>query len=530
MINSTYEYKQSIIRSFPPMEPGAIGLPLVNYHYWSDLVIADMARVFYLPVSHLFFQYFPLLISLATSLVVYIVMRTWGGSVVASRWALFLLFFSGDSAYIIYYLIHQNLSFTTPAIDNGVTQFFNMPHAFAKMIFLTGLIPLHLWITQKKNAWGILSVIFFAPLFGFKVYYGLFAAFGFSLLVSGKVMSSFIRVLKKEGMVKSLISTIVKNKLPLLFLLLFAGISSLIYFPPNSGSGGLIFSPLEWPKLLLGEQALNFREWWLRMQVYEQAGNTRNIFIFNTLALIIALISIHGTRLLGFIPDKKLYKHLRMEGILFFVPGILLFTFLGFFTLQESGLFNVFNFFVVSLVILSLFAAFTLSEISQKRVRWAKIFIFLFVLITVPRVIFEVGNFVNSYTKANYHVISNDEIEALAFIEKETPRDSIIQSHPKNRLDSITPYVSYFSDRSTYFTGGGLMATHNQPTEDRERMITELFTQPNANELAQNMKELQIHFIYLQKEKEQEVELVDESPHLKTFFENKGVIIYQYVQ
>ena len=74
------------------------------------------------------------------------------------------------------------------------------------------------------------------------------------------------------------------------------------------------------------------------------------------------------------------------------------------------------------------------------------------------------------------------------------------------------------------------MATHNQPTEDRERMITELFTQPNANELAQNMKELQIHFIYLQKEKEQEVELVDESPHLKTFFENKGVIIYQYVQ
>jgi hypothetical protein len=50
-------YIQSMTTHFPPIEPGYAGMDLLNYHYWSDLVISEFARVWLLPITHLFFQY-----------------------------------------------------------------------------------------------------------------------------------------------------------------------------------------------------------------------------------------------------------------------------------------------------------------------------------------------------------------------------------------------------------------------------------------------------------------------------------------
>lgn len=520
-------YIQSIIRSFPPQEPGAVGLPLINYHYWSDLVIAELSRVFTLPVNHLFFQYIPLLISTITGLLLIQVIKTWKGSVLVIRYALFLFFFVGDGGYLIYLLLHHTLAFHTPAIDNGLSQFLNMPHVFAKMIFIAGLIPLHLFITSKKNSYGLLTVLFFATLVGFKVYYGLFAALGFSLVVAVFFLKALLSNFKKRKSFTVLFKTIKEQRIPLILLITFAVISSLIYFPANSGSGGLFYSPLEWPKIFLGEEALNFREWWLRQQVYVAAGNTRNVLIFNALALIIAAICIHGTRLLGLLPTKLLLKTLKLEGALFFIPGIILFTFLGFFTLQKSGLFNVFNFFIVSLIGLSFFAAFRLADITQKKSVLAKAFLILFIVISVPRTGYEIYNFVNLYSEGKYQLISNDEIVALKYLRENTKKESVVQSHPGNSIDSITPYVSYFSDRPTYFTGGGLLETHNQPTERRKKRLNAIFKEPNVTEFATSMRNTKVNYVYLRKLDEEKLPFGQEKPHLTTIFETSTVIIYR---
>ena len=50
-------YIEGIVKNMPPSEPGAYPAPLKNYHYWSDLIIGDFARVWHLPVIHLFFQF-----------------------------------------------------------------------------------------------------------------------------------------------------------------------------------------------------------------------------------------------------------------------------------------------------------------------------------------------------------------------------------------------------------------------------------------------------------------------------------------
>ena len=61
--NNTYDgvmhlsYIESIVRTFPPREPGSYILPLANYHYLGDLFMAELVRIWRIPISHIFFQY-----------------------------------------------------------------------------------------------------------------------------------------------------------------------------------------------------------------------------------------------------------------------------------------------------------------------------------------------------------------------------------------------------------------------------------------------------------------------------------------
>ena len=52
-----------IVKTFPPFQPGMFGVIVHNYHYWSNLVIAELIRVFHLPLIATQYQYSTLLIS-----------------------------------------------------------------------------------------------------------------------------------------------------------------------------------------------------------------------------------------------------------------------------------------------------------------------------------------------------------------------------------------------------------------------------------------------------------------------------------
>lgn len=520
-------YIQSMVYSFPPEEPG-INAPLVNYHYWSDLVIAEFARVWHLPVIHLFFQYFVPVISLVTGIAVYLLIQLWGGSKTVARWALFLLYFGGDAAYIFMLLLHQQLSFSTPAIDNGILQFLNMPHAMAKMIFITGLIPLWYWVKNNDNKFGVITILLFAALVGFKVYYGIFVALGLLFLFGTKVLQSIYTKSRKYGIGQGIGLTFKEYKTTIGLLLIFGVCAAAIYFPPNKASGGLFFAPLEWPKLLLASGSLDFEEWWLRRQVYESVNNIKALVLYDAVAVGIALVAIYGTRLLGFIPNRALIKNLGAPLTLFFVPTTLIFNFLGFYTLQESGLFNVYNFFVVSIVILSLFAAFTLARIQKIKII-GPIFAIIFIVATVPRVLHEGQSFIRSYTTDfnSSAVVSNSELEALIYLKENTERDAIIQTHPRNGWDQITPYSVFFAQRNSYITGAVLLETHNQPTEERTKELVLLFDAPNSGEFAQKMKELNISYVLVKKDDDQKIALPIDKTFLKTPFENSEYMILE---
>jgi hypothetical protein len=517
-------YIQALTTNFPTTEPGAYLLPLKNYHYWIDLNMAELSRVWRLPDSILFFQFMPLFISVITGTVTYLLMRLWSGSKNAGVWALFFLYLGGDAAYVFMLYMHHIFGFYTPAIDNGITQFLNMPHAAAKMIFTAGLIPFFYWIKTGKKKWGILMLLLFVSLVGFKIYYGLFVAFGLGLVIVGRIVVSLITQRKSKAFITHVLR---QESFSMILLVVFAIIAAMIYLPPNSGSGGLLFYPLEWAKIFLGQSNLDMREWWLRMQVYVQAGNIRNIIIYDAFAIIVTLICIHGTRLLGFFPTKKLARILGWEHILFFIPGIILFHIFGLFTLQAAGSFNVFNFFVVSGVIMALFSAFLCYELMLKNAVWAKVLVLIIVLLTVPRAFYEVYAVTNTMLYNSKPEVTKDELHALQFISKNTPKDAIIQSHINNKLDTMTTYVSYYSERKTYLSGITMIASHNQPIEPFEKELKTAFTIQDEGMFANRIKKDNIKYLYIQKDPSQKTPFGQKSIHGIKVYENNSVIIYK---
>ncbi len=517
-------YINALKENIPPHEPGAYLLTLKNYHYWIDLNIAELSRIWGISELHIFLQWMPPFISLMTGAATYILMYVWTKSKKASLWALFFLYLAGDAAYLLMLLLHQTFGFHMPSIDNGITQFNNMPHAAAKMIFTASLIAFYYWIKGNDKKWGVLTVALFASLIGFKVYFGLFVAFGLGLVVVGKIIKSFFRNKKKRNIV---LSALMQNASSIVLFFLFLFIAAIIYFPANAGAGGLDWYPLEWPKIFLGPNNLDVREWFLRMQVYESTGNIRNIVILNCIAVIVGLICIQGTRLIGLVPTKKLAKLLGWEHLLFFIPGIMLFHILGLTTLQRSGSFNVFNFFVVAGVVMSLFTAYFCYELSLKKNWVIRIVVVLIVILTMPRAVYEVHSFITSMRTHNHMIVPMDELQALEYVRNNIPKDAIIQSHNNNALDRRTTYVSYFSDRATYLSGVDMISSHGQDIREFEKEIDMLFTLKDEDIFIKKLKKNNISYLYLQKTPQQQLSFPLYKKKLIKLFENKSVIVYK---
>jgi len=513
-------YIWSMTKNFPPLEPGAHLLEIKNYHYWSDLIIADLVRVWHIPLIHTYFQYFTSFISFLTFLTAIVFVKEIGGERKMMNWFLFFLIFSGDAAYIFMLLLNGVWGFHTPAIDNGAMQLLNLPHATAKVVFLVGLLLFFRSFKNKNILLSILTGLLFASLFGLKVYFALFIALGLASLFIYKVAKENINIFHRpKKIVEDNINFILIN---IVFILLGA----LIYFPTNSNAGGLGYYPLEWPKIFLGAQNLNIESWWLRRATYEASSSYLHLAVMDIFAIFVTLISIYGTRIIGFLPSRQIINFFTLEKYIFFIVPILVFQILGLYTLQESGGFNVFNFFSVSTVILALFGAYYMSRL-QKRPLHILIALVIITL-TIPRAFHET-ELALSNLKEKFYVynLSKDEHDALNFVRTNTEKDAVIQSHPSNERDRFVAYISFFSQRYSYLAGVEYLNSHNQDISDLKDNISYLYSDKNRQNIADSMQELNIDILYIQKKEDQEYSRFYNLKGLEKIYENGEVVIFE---
>jgi len=486
-------YIQSLIQQFPPSEPGAVGLPLVNYHYWSDLVMADLARVWQLPVSHLFFQYIPLLLAvLTTSLFIALIKLLKGGSK-AVIVGIFLLTVGSDATYLITQVLHGNWGENVASLDSGVSFYFNMPQVFARTIFTAVLILLIEWRRTRHLLTGLLVVISISSLFGFKVYYALYSTVGFIFVILFQWVET-LRIAKRTLDWKSALVQALRHEFwSFILVVLLAVLSLSIYLPTNQGAGGIRYSFFEWPHLLLSADNIKYDDWFLRMQVYEAAGNTRNIIIYNLFAVALTAVAVYGTRLVGIIPLFRLKSKTWQMLAVFLLPTNLLFIILGLFTLQTSGGLNIYNFLIVPIVSFNLFAAFNLSKLGTKL--FVPVFV-AFLLMTSPRSIMQLQSYLARYSahKPDF-TVSTTELAALNFVKQTAPVSAVVQLIPLSNQERLTPYVAYFTQRSSYIAGVEMLKSHNQPTADRIDQLTFALNKKQVTEKIEAFRSLGITYL-----------------------------------
>lgn len=488
-------YIQSLATHFPPQEPGAAGLPLVNYHYWSDLVLADIARVWRVPVIHLFFQFAPLLLSvLTTALFVYLIKKL-GGATKSLAVGLLLLTFGGDAAYVITLILHGTWAQDVSSLDSGVSFYFNIPQVFARFVLITIILLLLEWWKTKKRVLGIVIILLIASLTGFKIYYALYAVLGFCFVIGFEWVQSFIKHIQEGTMFSAIQKTVAGHWHSLALLAVLATLMFAIYLPTNHGAGGLTYSFFEWPHLLLSADNIDFRDWFLRMQVYTAAGNTRNIVILNLLAVLLTGIAIYGTRMIGMVPLFRPRSEEWLKLLIFFVPTNLVFILLGLFTLQTSGGLNIFNFLIVPILSFNLIAAFNLERLPNK------LFIVAFVLLcvfTIPRSALQLSEYGNRYYRGNAdYVVSSAELEAFTYIRSSAPETAVIQAAPSNGYALSTPYISFFAQRPSYVSGVGLLESHNQPSRARLAVFNEIIALPDGNDRSAALQQLGITHLFI---------------------------------
>ncbi len=493
---------EAMKETFPPEEPSSSGLAVVNYHYWSDLFISDLSRTFRVSPLFLFFQWQPLLLSFFTSLAVYELIKmftekeTSTFQTVASVCALLFLIVGSDSGWVFPLYLKGVFTFEYPAIDNGPTQFLNMPHTFGKLfLFVVGIIFLE-WRKSKKISTLVLGFLLAAVSFGLKVYFGIALALGFlfSLIADGVQILFQTRKVGVLGL----------RRLVPLFLsgLIFLGAFAAIYLPVNKNAGGLSWYPLEWPKLLINRDHFDWTTLQYKMAIAAYLHNQPKIVFYNGALVVIGLIAIYGSRAVGFITSKKSLRLFGMHGFLFFMLPAILFTGIGFTTLQVSGGFNVFNFFAVSMSSLVLSLALLCAQIWNKNRVIAFGWILFLLAFSLPRSIFEISSMFSRYRDGFDRVtLSRAEQEAFTTLRSLPLEESeSVGASLENPLEGKSTYIRAMSGKPVYLAGKYVLETHNQPYLEKENKLKTLFSMSDQAAFGNLASEMNIRYIWVDSE------------------------------
>lgn len=474
---------KQIIDRFPPYEPGMYGVIVHNYHYWSNLVIAELIRVFHLPLPATQNQYAPTFISLFLGLTLIAF-----GKIIKARnsliaWLLFFLYFGGDFVYMVIFTLGKGLNFNMSSLEDGARFLVNPPRAFSIVIFFAGLSLLTLWIKKKDSYTGILTAMILGSLIGFKVYTGLFALTGLAGLG---------------------IYFLYKKNFRMLAILLIAPILSLaIYLPVNASSGGLFFTGLWIFDNFIVQKDLGLLQWELAKVNYQEHHSWLRVTQYETTFIEIYLVATFGSKLLGLFQTKKSLAPLPKQLHIFLVSGLIVNLILGLFFQQSTGGSNTFNFLVSVFLIGSIYTALTCTYLTHRfNKKFAVFLIVLIMLVTIPRVTYESVKNLKQIATQQGSLIDKDELNAYQYLRQNTTTNSLILVDTSNLpLSHDSPFMSLFTDRHIYLSGQGILASHGINYAEREKVINNLLTTDNPQITRGIINQNKIDYIVLSAQK-----------------------------
>lgn len=465
-----------LVRRFPPFEPGLVDVVVRNYHYWSNLVTAELIRIFHLPILQAQFQYVYLLMSFLLGGVAYTLAKKLNFSSYAVVLLVYLQYFSSDILYLFTFITRRVFDFTIGPLEGGVEFLENPPRAFSIVVALCGVLFLKLWLGDKKVRTGIITAILFGSIIGFKVNTAIPVYAGIAIL-------SLFLVVKREFRI-------------LLILILTGGLALFVYLPVNVASGGLLFTPFWITRDFAVHPDLHLSNFELARQTYLFHSNWLQALRMDITMMFLFLLAQFGIKNIGWFLAKGLLKQLGLPFYIFLYVSMISGVVLGTFFYQKSGGGNIFNFFLASSLLLSIPAVFILGKLLNISLQIRIIFVILLLTVTIPRWMYRNQSFLY-YFKQTSPIIHIDELKAMDSIRSNTSPKEVILVFNDGNWDSEYPYVGVFTQRDMYLSGQGILKSHGiYEYKDREWVKKIILTSNNADQVKNLLKKNSIDILY----------------------------------
>lgn len=462
---------KSILESFPPHYPGITGQTLHNYHYWSNLVIADTVRVFHVDQILLQFRYSGVLLSLSLGLA--LIALSWRLSVkpVFTRWLLFFFYFGGDMIYLIPLIQERVLSFPGSSLEDGIRFLSNPPRSYAVVIVLVWLSLYSLW-REKLDVRKIITLsLLLSATVGLKVYLAFF-------LLTGLVALALYDFIKGK-----------RNTLMLLTVSLI--LSAIVYLPVNAEAGGLYFVKFWRFENFISQPGFSLIHLDMARMIFEQDNKHFKALLYDLLFMAIYMVCIFGTKLIGLIPIRGASSRFPFYMHLILVTSLIIHFIIGSFFQQNTGGSNTFNFHVNVFLFLSLYAALVLTKLQEILIKRKLIYAFITIIVivmTLPRAAYEMNEHIKR-VRDLYPIVEPDTQKVIDYL-RTTPEDSLIANAARYiSPDQNGPYLYLLTGRQQYLSSPGLLRQFGARTLDREHTLN-VITKPGSPRVIKKLLKL----------------------------------------
>ncbi len=470
-----------IVKTIPPYEPGMYGIIVHNYHYLSSLVVAELIRVYKLPLVATDYQFMSLFISLFLGLTAVSFSKSLNLSRNFLLWLLFFLYFGGDFIYVFLLILGKGLSFSMGSLEDGSIFLVNLPRAYAVTVLFSILSMLVLWIKKRRVFEGVLIGLMISVIIGLKVYVGIFALVGIVFL-------TVYFIFKKEWVILPIFITSILGSL-------------VFYLPVNSGAGGIYYTGFWLFENFISQPQFGLIRMELARTIYQQHNNVLRLIEYEGIYILIYVFCIFGSKIIAFFQTKKSLSQIPLPIHIFLISGLVSSCILGFFYQQNSGGSNSFNFTVNVFILISIYAALAISFWLNRLIKPVAIVLAMgIILITVPRVMNQF------YANAKWVIgqkgffVANNQLDLLSALNKISEKNSLVLVHSDfSEQEPTTPLISFITDRPMFLSGEGILVSHNIPIAKRAGIKKTIFKSANDLRVGMAIRNENIQYILLPK-------------------------------
>lgn len=513
------------------LKKGSLEMPIFageqikNYHIGYDLLLAAISKLTFIPVHQLYFQIFPIILSLSIGASVYLFVYKWTKSKNEAFWSLFFVYFAGSFGWVI--TLAKNSQLGGESIfwsQQAISTLINPPFALSIAILFFALTSMLNYLKTRNIKNTIITVILFSLLIQIKAYAGLLAL---TALFSASIFESLVK--KTNKILRIFIPSLVLSIA--IFLLLNPNAGSLIIWKP--------FWFLE--QMMLLSDRVGWQRFGEAMVNYRLANNwikfvpalivSFNIFLFGNL----------GTRFISFfliiywLVNYKKLNSIQVILLTLAAAGIavpMLF-------LQEGTPWNTIQFFYYTQVVLGIIAGITFSKITQfkKNIKIKNILIVSLIALTVPTTFASLKNvYLPGRPPSKLDI---EELQALQFLKSQPNGAVLTYPHgyeptvlstqaPKSLVNYVsTAYVSAYSQKPVFLEDEINLTITNYAWENRRQEVVNFLETLDEEQAKNFLKENNISYIYWIKG--QRAKLGEAQLGIERIYENELVDIYKVI-